>query len=165
MPSLLLVMWGFVRAIIRLLRRPESRALLVLVACVLLLGMFFYHRVEGWSYLDSLYFVFVTLVTVGYGDFTPQTSLGKAFTIVYLVIGVGVLLAFIGLVAEGAQQRAKERAEDRGSRRAFRGARASYADHDEDRRQPAEIDAEDRHAPDVAGAHGDARSSPGASSD
>lgn len=166
MPSLLLAMWGFVRVIVRLLRRPESRALLVLVACVLLLGMFFYHRVEGWSYLDSLYFVFVTLVTVGYGDFTPQTSLGKVFTIVYLVIGVGVLLAFIDLIAQGAQERARERAQERGGHRASGGWRSSLSGRAGSHQQRP-VDADTEEGPAVAEARGrdGEGSAPGASSD
>jgi voltage-gated potassium channel Kch len=53
---------------------------------------------EGWSYVDSLYFSVVTLTTVGYGDFSPQTNAGKLFTVLYIIIGVGIILAFINTV-------------------------------------------------------------------
>jgi hypothetical protein len=29
----------------------------------------FWHIEEGWSYLDSLYFAFVALTTIGFGDY------------------------------------------------------------------------------------------------
>lgn len=47
-------------------------------------GAIVYHYVEGWDMIDSLYFSVITLTTIGYGDFAPQTSTGKIFTIFYL---------------------------------------------------------------------------------
>ena len=38
--------------------------------------------------LSQLYYVVVTLSTVGYGDITPQTTLHKVFAIVMIVSGV-----------------------------------------------------------------------------
>ena len=57
-----------------------------------------YHYLEGWSYIDSLYFSVVTLTTVGYGDFTPQTDAGKLFTVFYIIIGIGIIFAFVNTV-------------------------------------------------------------------
>ena len=65
---------------------------------ILLIGMVVYHYVEGWTWLDSLYFCMITLTTIGYGDFSPQTDLGKAFTIFYIIIGLGLILSFINTV-------------------------------------------------------------------
>jgi hypothetical protein len=59
----------------------------------LLLGTFVYHNLEGWSYLDSLYFCVISLATVGYGDLTPTTPLAKLFTIIYVINGIVILLA------------------------------------------------------------------------
>jgi len=40
----------------------------------LLVGGFFYTSTEdGWSGVDAVYFCFVTMSTVGYGDFSPST--------------------------------------------------------------------------------------------
>lgn len=70
----------------------ESRPVFYWAASVLLIGTFAYHWLEGWSYLDSLYFCVVSLVTVGYGDLTPTTPLAKVFTIGYVINGVVILL-------------------------------------------------------------------------
>lgn len=36
--------------------------------------------VEGWIFLDSLYLSVITLITVGYEDFSLLTTAGKIFT-------------------------------------------------------------------------------------
>jgi len=77
------------------LRDKEYRDLLVTSTAILVIGTTVYHYVEGWTWLDSLYFSFITLTTIGFGDFAPQTDAGKVFTIFYIVLGVGIILAFI----------------------------------------------------------------------
>lgn len=71
----------------------ESRPAFLWAISTLAIGTFLFHWVEGWDYLDSLYFCVISLATVGYGDFTPDTQLGKVLTMVYIVNGIGILLA------------------------------------------------------------------------
>ncbi|MEC5384167.1 potassium channel family protein [Uliginosibacterium sp. H3] len=52
-------------------------------------------RLEGWSILDSLYFAFVTGLTIGYGDFSPHFASTRLLAV--LIGLLGVLLT--GLVA------------------------------------------------------------------
>jgi hypothetical protein len=75
------------------LRDKESQPAIIWALSTLLIGTLFYHRMEGWSYLDSLYFSVVSLGTVGYGDLTPTTPITKIFTIVYLINGIVILLS------------------------------------------------------------------------
>jgi len=72
----------------------DSRPTLYWAATTLLAGTLVYHWLEGWSYLDALYFCVISLATIGYGDLTPTTPLAKAFTIVYVINGIVILLAF-----------------------------------------------------------------------
>jgi voltage-gated potassium channel Kch len=72
----------------------------LLVIGILVVGMLFYSKVEHWRLLDALYFSAITLTTVGYGDFAPQTDLGKLFTILYLLVGIGILLALVAVIAD-----------------------------------------------------------------
>ena len=88
----------FFNSMWRGLKDPEFRALFFLVISLLVTGMIFYHDVEGWNYLDSLYVSVITLTTVGYGDITPHTEMGKIFTMIYIFIGLGIILAFITAV-------------------------------------------------------------------
>ena len=56
--------------------------------------------IEGVDYFTALYFSVITITTTGYGDFTPKTFLGRALTVVYLCIGVGIVMYLFSLIAE-----------------------------------------------------------------
>ena len=43
------------------------------------------------SVFDGLWWAVVTLTTVGYGDFSPVTPVGKIFTFVVLLLGMGMI--------------------------------------------------------------------------
>lgn len=88
----------FLKTLISFLKDREYRGLLIASGVIVIVGTVVYHFVEGWNWLDSLYFSTITLTTIGYGDFAPQTDAGKAFTVVYIAIGVGLILAFINTV-------------------------------------------------------------------
>ncbi len=108
------LIYSFIRTIWSLLRDHETRGAVYLVILVLVSGMVFYHSVEGWTWLDSLYFSVITLTTVGYGDFSPQTDAGKVFTMIYIFVGLGILAGFITLIAQRQQEQGRQRRERRG---------------------------------------------------
>jgi len=94
-----LALWRFGKAVVSAFRDPELRSLVILTGGMLAGGAAFYHRVEGWSWVDAFYFCVISLTTVGYGDLSPATTLGKIFTMVYLLVGLGILAGFIGIIA------------------------------------------------------------------
>ena len=71
---------------------------------LLVVGMFFYSSVEGWSLLDSLYFCVVTLGTVGYGDLSPTTPGSKIFTIAYVMLGLSFFVTFVSLLTKDRER-------------------------------------------------------------
>lgn len=89
----------------------DSRPAILWGLATLLIGTLFYHWMEGWSYLDSLYFCVVSLGTVGYGDLTPTTPAAKVFTILYLINGIAILLAFFDRIRMVRSQRIQRLAE------------------------------------------------------
>ena len=70
----------------------KFKFVIILFFILLFLGAYAYHLIEGWRYIDSLYFTVATATTVGYGDFVPQTDLGKIFTMVFSFLGIGFVL-------------------------------------------------------------------------
>jgi voltage-gated potassium channel len=102
---ILLALWRFLRAFGHGLKDAEFRALLIVLVVQLVCATTFYSMVEGWEVLDSLYFSVTTLATVGFGDLHPSTPLSKVFTMVYMVLGVGVFVAFITKVTDHETRR------------------------------------------------------------
>jgi len=96
------VIYRILKVIAETIRDHEFRTLGLLVVVMLVLGTVFYSEVEGWRYVDSLYFSVTTLTTVGYGDLAPKTDVGKMFTMGYILVGIGVLLSFVNVIAHHA---------------------------------------------------------------
>lgn len=84
--------------ILSFVKDKEYRKLLTGTSVIIAVGTVFYHYIEGWSWIDAAYFSVITLTTIGYGNFSPTTDLGKLFTIGYIIVGVGVILGFINAV-------------------------------------------------------------------
>ncbi len=113
MLSFFLTLRQFARAVRYAWQDPAFRVLALVVMSVLGAGTVFYHSVEGWRWLDSLYFCVITLATVGYGDFSPKTDPGKIFTILYIFIGIGLLVAVFTRLADALLAAQKDRREKR----------------------------------------------------
>lgn len=64
----------------------------MLAGALIAVAAVFYRLIEGWLLLDSLYFLVVTIATVGYGDLAPHTALGKFFTICFIFGGIGIFV-------------------------------------------------------------------------
>ena len=70
-----------------------SALLLMMVVLGLIIGL-----IEGWSVHESIYFAFVSGLTIGYGDFAPHSFATRA-----LAIGIGIcgvlLVALVAAIA------------------------------------------------------------------
>ncbi len=77
-------------------------SLLGLVVVVGVAGIWYF---ENLSLFEAIYLTIITITTVGYGDYTPQTFYGQVFTVVLVISGVGiafyVLTGLIESVLEG----------------------------------------------------------------
>jgi Ion channel len=69
----------------------------VLLGLIIALGLVV-GLLEGWSVHESIYFAFVSGLTIGYGDLAPKTLLTRALAILIGVCGV-VLTALVAAIA------------------------------------------------------------------
>lgn len=71
---------------------------LIIIFAFLFVGAVIFSSWENWSLVTGLYFCFVTLTTIGFGDYTPENAfleatksfvgtLKMAFTVMYCVFG------------------------------------------------------------------------------
>jgi voltage-gated potassium channel len=98
------------RAAYEMARDPSQRGPLLLVVSLLVVGAIFYTLVEGWTVVDAIYFSAMSLATVGYGDLVPETDIGKLFTVVYVITGIGILVSFFtALTAKTLELQAERR--------------------------------------------------------
>ena len=70
-----------------------SALLAAMVALGLVIGL-----IEGWSVQESIYFAFVSGLTIGYGDFAPHTLATRALAIAIGICGV-LLVALVAAIA------------------------------------------------------------------
>jgi hypothetical protein len=71
-------------------------------------GTVVYHLLEGWSWVDSLYFCTACVTTVGFGDLTPTSDAARLFTVVYIFAGIAVIGTFLDARSQGARHRGVE---------------------------------------------------------
>jgi hypothetical protein len=76
----------------------QTGPIFIYAAIVIMIGAALYHWLEGWGWLDSFYFVVITLTTIGYGDLTPTTPFTKFITIFYGINGVILLLMLFDVI-------------------------------------------------------------------
>lgn len=99
--------------------QENGRALLasfgILLTVMLLAasGMYYFERIaqpqDFGSIPDSMWWAFVTLTTVGYGDVTPVTNGGKVFGALITVIGIGMVALPTSILASGYSQQLRLR--------------------------------------------------------
>ena len=80
------------------------------------LGSVIIGSIEGWSWIDSLYWCIITTSTVGYGDISP-TGPARWVAIFFIPIGVAVVSAAIGNVANTFVEAEMEKANKKFLRR------------------------------------------------
>lgn len=80
-----------------------------LVISYIIAGAFLFNSWENWGLLDSAYFCFITLTTIGFGDLVPAKGVSQdghyatvsiALCSLYLLFGISLLAMSFNLVQE-----------------------------------------------------------------
>jgi voltage-gated potassium channel len=92
----------FLRVAIKGSIRKISIFMLVVLSLVIILGSVMYLVEKGnngfTSIPTSIYWAIVTITTVGYGDISPATPLGKLVASVIMLLGYGIIAVPTGIV-------------------------------------------------------------------
>ncbi|MDD1514298.1 potassium channel family protein [Priestia megaterium] len=95
----------------RLFRRSILVRLLFIIGCLVLLFGMLIHFLEPQTFgnvFEGIWWVIITISTIGYGDFAPTTTIGRVAAIILVLIGTGfittyfVTLSKIAVSAESA---------------------------------------------------------------
>lgn len=65
---------------------------------LLIIGAIIIHHVEGLSYENAFWWAFVTVTTVGYGDISPSTGIGRITASILMLVGIGLLGSFTSTI-------------------------------------------------------------------
>jgi voltage-gated potassium channel len=79
--------------------RQRFRRAATFVFAVTVMGTIGYHLIEGADWFDSFYMTVVTITTVGFLEVFPLSMLGRLWTVVLIVLGLGSVFytASVGL--------------------------------------------------------------------
>lgn len=84
----------------KFIHKHPMRTVAVAVLCIILIGTIVFQLSEWRRFLDALYFMIMTVTTIGYGDYVPITPIGKIIAIIFAIIGVPIFIGIVGLIFE-----------------------------------------------------------------
>lgn len=83
------------------------REVFVALLLILLLGAVLLWRLESLSFGDAVYFTMITGLTIGYGDITPETPLGKLISVGIGLVGMVIVGLIIAIATRALHETAK----------------------------------------------------------
>lgn len=101
----------------------------------LLLGALVFSHVEGWEYLNAVYWADVTLLTIGLGDYSPSTPVGQGLLFPFAIGGI----LMVGLVVGSIRSLVLDRGQEKIIARIVEKKRSSATHHVNERQHTIRI--------------------------
>lgn len=93
------VLLKFRKHIDTFLKTNNFQYVLWITLSTLFIGTIGIHLTEGISYGNALWWSFVTITTVGYGDISPATPFGRVLASFLMLVGIGFLSMLTGTIS------------------------------------------------------------------
>jgi hypothetical protein len=77
---------------------PISICIMMLI-CYITSGAVLFHELQKWGVLESIYFCFTALSTIGYGaDLQPKDDIGMYVASTYIIVGMAIVAMCFSLI-------------------------------------------------------------------
>ncbi len=80
-------------------------------------GTLIFHRLEDWTWIQAFYFSVATMTTVGYGDLVPTRDITRLCVAIYILSGVSVVVASLGVIGSNAVHKRQKRMQRKQARK------------------------------------------------
>ena len=90
-------------------RKNRIKIVATTIVVWLALGVLVFCLAEEWDFETAFYFTFVTLTTVGLGDFYPNTAAGRVFLVCFAMVGLGLVATLLTLIEQFVKDIEKHR--------------------------------------------------------
>jgi voltage-gated potassium channel len=85
----------------RFIAQSPGRACVYLLSCTVLIGGMLFSFIEpDADWFDGIWWTIVTLTTVGYGDYSPESFLGRWLAAFVMAGGIGSVAILTGILAD-----------------------------------------------------------------
>lgn len=85
------------------------RILLLPPLIIVVIGTLGFKFLENISFFNAFYFTITTISTVGYGDVYPTNTASKIFSIILIVVGIGIFFTILTTITQMLIQRGQNR--------------------------------------------------------
>lgn len=89
----------FKKHIDRFIKTNNFHYVILITLITLLVGTLGIHFTEGITFGNALWWSFVTITTVGYGDISPITPIGRIIASILMLVGIGFLSMLTGTIS------------------------------------------------------------------
>ena len=90
-----------IRPVLRFIAQSPGRACVYLLLATVIVGGALFSLVEpDADWIDGMWWAIVTLTTVGYGDYSPETLAGRWVAVFVMAGGIGAVAILTGMLAD-----------------------------------------------------------------